>query len=212
MKSKKFVDSDLLITNVVEEENEVKVERVSLVVPLDSQLSGMTIAQNISDFKLVFNKVNDTATIPSKRLDDAGYDLYANYPEGTDHVEIKPHHSILVPTGIRTAIPQGFVGLVEERGSTGSINLKRNAGVVDSNYRGEIFVALYNGNDKIVVLSRYLDKVTENANGIYYPMNKAIAQMVVIPVPEFEVVEYTTEEFNKLTTERGEGKLGSSGK
>lgn len=161
---------------------------------------------------LIFNKLTDTAIVPSKEDANAGYDVYANYPEGTDHVEIKPHTSIIVPTGIRVAIPQGFVGLLEERGSTGVINLKKNAGVVDSNYRGEMLVFLYNANNKTVVLSRNLDKTIERETAIFYPMSKAIAQMMVIPVPKFEVVEFSKEDFDKLTTTRGDGKLGSSGK
>lgn len=166
----------------------------------------------VDEGKIIWCKVTTTSIIPTRENESAGFDLYADIPLDTDHFEIKANTSKSVPTGIRTAIPEGFVGLLEERGSTGSINLKRNAGVIDSGYRGEIFVLLYNGNNKTVVLSRGLEKTVEYKDCIYYPMSKAIAQMMVVPVPKFEVVEYSTEDFNKLTTERGEGKLGSSGK
>ena len=67
---------------------------------------------------LYFAKVKPEAIIPSKRDEDAAYDLYACFDE--DYMVIAPHTTKLVPTGIATAFSPKWVAIIKERGSNGS--------------------------------------------------------------------------------------------
>lgn len=109
-----------------------------------------------------FAKVKETAIIPSKEDENAGYDVYACW-EGLTKKDklIPPHNTKLFPTGIACALPVDYYFQVEERGSTGSKGIKRSAGVVDSGYRGEIFVALSNVNDVPVIFGNKEDVVAD---------------------------------------------------
>lgn len=178
--------------------------------------SGLLTTQDhshiIAKDEIVWAKVTETAVIPTKRESDGGYDLYCDYPDGTDNVEIKPHETIMIPTNIHVAFPKKYVMILKERGSNGSIGLAQRAGVIDSGYRGAIFVAITNENDIPVVITRSTDKVEKFAGKIYYPMSKAISQAVMVVSPQLDSKEVTMKEFNKIPSERGNGKLGSSGK
>ena len=96
-----------------------------------------------------FAKVRPSAIIPIKRVEDAGYDIYACFDD--DFKIIPAHSTMMIPTGIACALPIDYYFQVEERGSTGSKGIKKSAGVVDSGYRGEIFVAISNVNDKYLI-------------------------------------------------------------
>ena len=178
--------------------------------------SGLLTTQDHSHIivkdELVWAKASETAVIPTKRDEDGGYDLFCDYPSDTHNVEIKPHETIMIPTNIHVAFPKKYVMILKERGSNGSIGLAQRAGVIDSGYRGAIFVAITNENDIPVVITRSTDKVERFAGKIYYPMSKAISQAVMVVSPQLDSKEVTMEEFNKIPSERGDGKLGSSGK
>lgn len=73
-----------------------------------------------------FAKVDERATIPSKEDEDAGYDIYAIFED--DVVVLKPNEVKMFGTGIASAFSSSYYFQVEERGSTGSIGLKKNAG------------------------------------------------------------------------------------
>ena len=169
-------------------------------------------AHIIAKDEIVWAKATETAVIPTKRDEDGGYDLFCDYPFDTHNVEIKPHETIMIPTNIHVAFPKKYVMILKERGSNGSIGLAQRAGVIDSGYRGAIFVAITNENDIPVVITRSTDKVEKFAGKIYYPMSKAISQAVMVVSPQLDSKEVTMEEFNKIPSERGDGKLGSSGK
>ena len=147
--------------------------------------------------KIYFSKVKQKAIIPSKELENAGYDFYACFDE--DFMEIKPFTTKLIPTGIAWASSPKYYLQIEERSSTGSKGIKKSAGVVDSGYHGEIFIAVTNSNDKPIVIS----KLT---------YSKAIAQGVVHEVPVLEIEEIPYEELLKIESKRGTGALGSSNK
>ena len=104
------------------------------------------------ELEIIFAKVKENAIIPSKEEENAGFDIYACWDgvEKKDKI-IKPHTTKLIPTGIACALPINYYFQVEERGSTGSKGIKKSAGVVDSGYRGEIFVAISNINDKYLI-------------------------------------------------------------
>lgn len=159
-----------------------------------------------------FAKVKPDATIPSKRVEDGGMDIYACFNE--DWICIEPNSSKLIPTGIASAFDPEWVIVFRERGSTGVKNMKINAGVIDSGFRGEYFVSLYNGNNVPIYITKYMDgeQAPEDKNAILYPYSKAIAQALIIPVPMVNVEEIPYEDLKEIKSERGMGALGSSNK
>lgn len=120
---------------------------------------------------------------------DAGIDLRVS-----SAVSIKPHGTAMAGTGVRVAIPKGCVGLVYPRSGLASkrgVNLANCVGVIDSGYRGEIFVPLHNITDKTVVLE----------------MGTRVCQIIIQPYIHVEL-----ERVDELDeTERGADGFGSTG-
>ena len=133
-------------------------------------------------------KLSTEATIPTKANNsDAGWDLYVS-----EDAIIDPSKSELVSTHISFAIPEGYVGLIWDRSSMAAKRgLHRFAGVIDSGYRGEVKVCLWNSSDKYWVINQ----------------GERIAQILFQEGPHF-----TMKEVESLDdTDRGEGGFGSSG-
>ena len=164
------------------------------------------------DGELLFAKVREGAKIPTKRDEDAGRDLYACCDE--DYMVIKPLETKLIPTGIATAFSDQYYAQIQERGSTGSKGIKYGAGVIDSGYRNEWFVPITNCNSvDIVIIKKDVNvNFPKDYKYISYPYEKCIEQFVMLPVPKFIEKEISFEELLKIKSERGMGKLGSSGK
>jgi len=144
--------------------------------------------------KLFIKKLNEMATIPTRATNgSAGYDLSACIDAP---ITISPNEIVKIPTGISVTLEdENLVILIYARSSLATkfgITLANCVGVVDSDYRGEILVALTNLSGKSYEISP----------------NERIAQMIITPVflPEIEVVEKLSE------TIRGEGGFGSTGK
>ena len=137
--------------------------------------------------KLLSNK----AKIPTRGSEDAaGWDLYA----ATD-ATIVPHSTVKISTDIAIEIPTGHFGAVFARSGLATKQGLRPAncvGVIDSDYRGPIIVALHND----------MDQTREILSG------DRIAQLVFIPYSfwDWEVVDELSD------TERGDGGFGHSGK
>ena len=143
---------------------------------------------------LYFAKVNPNAIIPTKEKEDAGYDIYACFDK--DFFIIPPHSTQLVPTGIASAISDKYYLGVAERGSTGKIGMKYSAGVIDSGYRGEIFIGLSNINDVPIVISKLTrEELEENYGKIGY------GETIYMTEEEYEDLIYLEdyEEYNNLT-------------
>jgi dUTP pyrophosphatase len=144
--------------------------------------------------KLRIKKLNPNATIPSYGTDyAAGADLYACIDEP---VSIGCGETKMIGTGIAMEIPTGYVGLVFARSGLAckkGLAPANKVGVIDSDYRGEIKVALHNHNG-------FGDALTVEAG-------ERIAQISIVPYlkAEFDVVD------NLEDTERGEGGFGSTG-
>lgn len=164
-----------------------------------------------------FAKVHPDARTPIKG--DNGnmcFDFFPCFDE--DFIEIKPFEVKLIPTGIATAFSEEWGLVLKERSSTGKMNIKVNAGIVDANYRGQIFAAILNNNeDKSVFISKFgptgeQSPLTEHPNAILYPYEKAICQGMLLPVPEVTLEEITFEELKNIPSTRGDGCLGSSGR
>lgn len=160
-----------------------------------------------------FAKCREGAKIPSRVDGSAGLDLYACFDE--EYMSIKPHESKLIPTGIKMAMDPDFFMLIEERGSTGSKGIKKSAGIIDADFRGEIWVVIFNSTDNDLFIAKESAVATIqtiNANAKIYPYEKAIAQGLILPVPELDVEVWEESEVMAVPSMRGEGQLGHSGK
>ena len=121
----------------------------------------------------------------------AGADIYADIAEV---IEIPPHRTELISSGFAIEIPMGYCGLVYPRSGMASkrgLAPANKVGVIDSDYRGEVMVAMHNHSDFFALV---------------YP-GERIAQLVIAPVltPGFEVCDELSD------TVRGEGGFGSTG-
>ena len=129
-----------------------------------------------------------------------------------------PHETKMIPSGIASVIPEDYVFILEERSSTGIKGISQRCGVIDSGYRGSWGIPLTNTNDIPVIISKIKDKeeIAEEILGtdkfILYPYEKAISQAVLLPVPRTNIEEISYEELQTYKSERGTGRLGSSGK
>ena len=157
-----------------------------------------------------FAKTKKDAIIPSKKAEDAGYDIYPCFEE--NYIRIGANHTKLVPTGIASALPENYYFQIEERGSTGSKGIKKSAGVIDSGYRGEWFIAITNCNNKDLLIVKEGTTIKNVDEHIIYPYEKAIAQAVLHEVPPATVEEVTYDELKSIASDRGDGAFGSSGK
>lgn len=175
----------------------------------------------LNDNELKIAKIRETAKFPSKREEDAGFDLYADFEE--DFFVIDAFETRPVPTGIAIAFSSKWYAQIEERGSMAKLGIKKSGGVFDSGYRGEYFIMTYNTNDKPFVISKIaLDEVPEEffvdgkvykkENSIMYPFSKAVCQMVMQLVPDLEEKELSYDALCQIASERGKGGFGSSGK
>lgn len=164
-----------------------------------------------------FAKVRPDAKIPSKRDEDMGFDIYACFDE--DYIVIHPQETKLIPTGIASSCDPEYGFVLRERGSTGSKGIALRCGVIDSGYRNEWFIGLTNTTRKVMFISKLSTQETYNKyyddimpKSFVYPYSKAIAQALVIPVPQVKVEEITYDELQTIPSERGLGALGSSNK
>jgi dUTP pyrophosphatase len=134
-------------------------------------------------------RMDKSLTMPSYAHEgDAGIDLRAS----SDMI-LKPHETQPVPTGIKIAIPNGYVGLVwDKSGYAAKNSIKTMAGVVDSGYRGEIKVVMINLGKENFEIKK----------------DMKIAQMLIQPVARANLVEKDSLE----DTTRGEKGFGSTGR
>ena len=159
--------------------------------------------------KIKFAKVKENGVIPSKRDNDGCYDLYVCIE---DDIVIKPHQIRLIPTGICSTFSNKYRLAIRERGSNTKSGLITVAGQIDSNYTGEWFLALYNSNEIPVCITHTVEDVVSTDETIFVPTKKAQAQFAVEFVPIVQIEEVELDYIKNLKTDRGEGKIGSSGK
>ena len=138
-------------------------------------------------------KLRENAQIPAYQSPlAAGADLYACLEET---VSIASGEVFWVPTGIALEVPVGCAGLIYARSGMAckrDLAPANKVGVIDSDYRGEIIVALHNHGSEVRTVSH----------------GERIAQMIITPVltPGYVLAESLDE------TDRGEGRFGSTGK
>jgi len=162
-----------------------------------------------------FARIRDGAKIPSKRDEDAGYDIFACME--LPYIYIPAFATVQIPTGISSAFSSKYYFQLHERGSTGVMGISQRSGVIDSGYRGEWFVPITNLNSRplyIVNASEVYDFVPSDPweDCLVYNGEKAICQAILLPVPKVKIVEVSKEELDKKVSLRGEACLGSSQK
>lgn len=163
--------------------------------------------------KIYFAKMKEEAVIPSKREEDGAFDIYACFE--ADYQIIAPQETAIISTGIASAFSSQYVAILKERGSTGTKGIGQRAGVIDSGYRGEWLIPLTNHNSYPIVIikeGKTIDAHLKQENMIIYPYEKAICQCLMVEVPQLVTTEISYDELLGFKSERGTGRLGSSGK
>ena len=143
--------------------------------------------------KVLVKKLNSKVKLPSYKTEgSSGMDLIAFVDKP---IEIKPNNSALIPTGLSIAIPEDCEVQIRPRSglaAKSNISVLNTPGTIDSDYRGELKVILFNhGNKEFIVKN-----------------DERIAQMVLTPIlkVDFEEVDSLPD------TVRGAGGFGSTGK
>lgn len=164
----------------------------------------------MEDNKIFWAKDNETVVIPTKRDEDAGWDIYANFEE--DYLEVPPHTTVMIPTNLRSAFSPKWVAILKERGSTGTKGIAQRCGVIDSGFRNAWMIPITNTTDKTIVILKKDVGINFIEEVIIYPYEKAVAQAIFVEVPKLKSEEISVEELLNIKSERGEGMLGSSKK
>lgn len=146
----------------------------------------------IKSEKINVKKLSSNAKIPSYATDfAAGCDLYSS---SSEKISFNPWETKLIKTGIAMEIPLGYAGLIYARSGLATkrgLAPANKVGVIDSDYRGEIMVALHNHTNEVKEIDPY----------------ERIAQLVITP--------YVKGLFNEVDdlneTKRGENGFGSTG-
>ena len=143
--------------------------------------------------KVLIKKLNPSVQLPSYKTNGAsGMDLMAFIEKP---INLEPGKSCLVPTGLSVAFSEEYEIQIRPRSglaAKNNISVLNTPGTIDSDYRGELKVILFNHGNK--------DFIVNN--------NDRVAQMVLTPIIKMEL-----EETNELPKSiRGEGGFGSTGK
>lgn len=143
--------------------------------------------------RMEIKRINESAILPKYATEgSAGADLYACLESP---LNIESGETCFIGTGISVAIPDGFVGLVYARSGLAckqGLAPANKVGVIDSDYRGEIKVALHNHSSQSVTIKS----------------GERIAQMVITPYYQANFIEVD----ELCDTERGTSGFGSTGK
>lgn len=161
--------------------------------------------------EVYWGRTKESAIIPTKRDEDAGFDIYA--AERDREVAIAPHATVKISTGICSAFHPSKVVILKERGSTGVLGIGQRAGVIDSGFRNEWQVVITNTGDKPLLLTNTPDLYKEHAEVLnVYDIRKAICQAVFVDVPKLTSKEMTADAIQALPSERGLGAFASTNK
>ena len=143
--------------------------------------------------KIKIKKLDPKVKIPKYKTEgSSGMDLIAFVEKP---IEIKPNSSALIPTGLSIAIPEDYEVQIRPRSglaAKSNISVLNTPGTIDSDYRGELKVILFNHGNKNFVVKN----------------NERIAQMVLTPTFKIDFEEVD----NLPDTVRGSGGFGSTGK
>ena len=204
----RFYEKEEIQNFILQLEEKIK-EQANLINDLNQ------IVFKNSNLIIYWDLLNLRATIPTKRKEDAGFDIYTTENEAV----LKPGETKFFSTGLRSALPDNYWVEIKERGSTGAVGLSVRSGVIDSGYRGEWKIMLTNVNNYPVEFSHSVDKVTyvygkifkNKVKKVIYPLSKAIAQAVIIPLPNIEC-KWDRTMVDGTKSDRGQTGWGASGK
>lgn len=162
----------------------------------DNEL-GKRVRELMEDYmnpRLKFTKVRDVKSPVRGHATDAGIDFFV--PNDFKETWINPGEDVLIPSGIKVIVPEGYALIFKEKsGIAVKRKLTVGACVVDSDYRGEVHLHMFNNGTKEQFISA----------------GDKIVQGVVVPVALLTPHEISNEEYEKFETERGEGGFGSTG-
>ena len=143
--------------------------------------------------KVLVKKLNPKVQLPSYKTEgSSGMDLMAFIE---DQIKIAPNSSALIPTGISVAIPNDVEIQIRPRSglaAKSNISVLNTPGTIDSDYRGEIKVILFNHSSKEFIVKN----------------KDRVAQMILMPVLKVDFEEVV----DLPKTIRGSGGFGSTGK
>ena len=143
--------------------------------------------------KVLIKKLNRSIKLPSYKTDGAsGMDLMACIEKP---ISLEPGKSCLIPTGLSVAFSEKYEIQIRPRSglaAKNSISVLNTPGTIDSDYRGELKIILFNHSNENFIINN----------------NDRVAQMVLTPIVKMEL-----EEINELpNSNRGDGGFGSTGK
>jgi dUTP pyrophosphatase len=141
----------------------------------------------IKKIKVKIKKLHPDAKVPTLGTENAaGFDLYS-----VEERTLQPGERYAFSTGISIEIPPGYVTLFWDRSGMGFKGIHRFAGVIDSDYRGELKIILFNSTKEPFTIEKG-DRIVQAIIQEYF-------------TPEFELVE------DLQDSQRGEGGFGSTG-
>ena len=147
---------------------------------------------DINNTEVNYKILNDDAKCPSYGTEfSAGADLFS----AQDDITVAPGETAFIHTGLALEIPHGLVGLIYARSGLAckkGLAPANKVGVIDSDYRGEIIVALHNHSGEAITVSKH----------------ERVAQMVFTPYYHAEFIQKDELE----DTARGDGGFGSTGR
>lgn len=142
---------------------------------------------------VLVKRLTKTAKMPTKaHATDACFDIYADL--GIDKIEIKPHTTKKIKTGLAMAIPEGYYAPIYARSGVATkrfLRLAQGTAIIDCDYRGEWLIPIHNDGEQV--------EIVENG--------ERICQFDIQKVYPTQLIE--VDELN--STDRGTGGFGSSG-
>lgn len=152
---------------------------------------------------LKVKRLTETAILPEKAFPtEAGFDVFAD-----EAVTIHNGETVAVSTGIALEIPDGYYGRLKARsGLTLNSTLRVQEGTIDSSYRGEVKI-IAEIKDYEQGITRFGFVASSNTGKFTIEKGMKIAQLIIQPVPQFEIVE--ADELSE--SDRGENGFGSTG-
>lgn len=149
--------------------------------------------------KIKIKKLRENAVIPRRGTNGAGgFDLYC-----TEDCKLEKDIPTKLSTGLALEIPEGHAGFIMTRSSTALKHVHVSNTLIDSDYRGEVFVTATHEGQYVVV-----GNVCKAVDTYYVKAGDRLAQLYIIPLPEieFDVVDELS------ATARGTGGYGSTGR
>ena len=211
------IDSDMqtfmYIIDSIEELSEIKKSflhhiLVQMTDYIKSRLGAVEIVT------IPYEKTEKTTTPTYARLGDAGMDIYSN-----EEYTIEPGKTLIIPTGIKVAIPEGYAILIQPRSGLSAktkLRVANTPGLIDSGYRDEIGVIIENIEPPFKDIEYEFDEnggiqIKSILHGNAYTISKGdkIAQMRLVKAPQAHLVEVPSVE--NIGVNRGGG-FGSTGK